>query len=137
MEKYFKRQIDELENIFKFVELFIVSNNIEKENTLPVKLAIEELFTNLVKYNFGGRETISIRLDFEDEKIIMHLKDYDVEPFDIGEYEPANIEKPLEERKVGGLGIHLVKSFVDSLMYEFEDRTLHVTVIKNLGDGNV
>jgi anti-sigma regulatory factor (Ser/Thr protein kinase) len=38
---------------------------------------------------------------------------------------------------VGGLGIHLVKSLFDTLTYEYSDRTLFITAVKNLEDARV
>ncbi len=42
-------------------------------------------------------------------------------------------DQPIEERKVGGLGLHLVKSIVDKITYEYKDRHMQVTIMKELG----
>jgi len=58
-------------------------------------------------------------------------------PFDLSEAAPVDIHLPLAQRKVGGLGLHLVRNLVDELRYEYDDRTLSVTAIKNLEQGDV
>jgi len=42
-------------------------------------------------------------------------------------------DQPIEERKAGGLGLHLVKSIVDKITYEYKDRRMQVTIMKELG----
>lgn len=132
MKQNFMRTQDSLEPIFTFVDAFIAERNLNESIVFPVKLTIEELFTNLVRHNSGGKNHITISLDAKDAKLIIQLKDYDVDPFDISEVAEVDTDKPLDERKIGGLGIHLVKSIVDKISYEYSDRTLCVTAIKNL-----
>lgn len=132
MKKKFKRELTALDGIFGFVEDFTTTNRVGEDVTFSVKLAVEELFTNLLKHNTGGSDHIDIDLSREENKLVIVLKDFDVEPFDITQTKPVDIHQPLDERMIGGLGIHLVKSIVDKLTYEYKDRILCVTAIKNL-----
>lgn len=132
MEQQFMRTQDSLDPIFSFVDAFIAEKNLSDSIVFPVKLTIEELFTNLVRHNSGGKSHIAISLDTRDSKLIIQLRDFDVEPFDISKVDEVDTDKPLDERKIGGLGIHLVKSIVDKISYEYSDRTMCVTAIKNL-----
>jgi anti-sigma regulatory factor (Ser/Thr protein kinase) len=47
------------------------------------------------------------------------LTDYDVDRFDVTLAPDADINLPIEERKPGKLGLHLVRRLVDSLQYEY------------------
>ena len=132
MQQQFSRTQDALDPIFTFVDEFVAAKNLNEAIVFPIKLTIEELFTNLVRHNSGGKNHITISLDSEDSKLIIQLKDFDVEPFDISKVDAVDTDKPLEERKIGGLGMHLVKSIVDKISYEYSDRTMCVTAIKNL-----
>lgn len=136
MEKNFKREINALEAVFAFVDDFLSANGVSERIALSIKLVVEELFTNLVRHNITEHDHITLCLDRDSDQLIIRLKDYDVEPFEMPE-EEVDVRKPLDERKVGGLGIHLVKNIVDKLTYEYMDRTLLVTVIKKLEDGDV
>ena len=58
--------------------------------------------------------------------------DTDAEPFDIMAAPEADINLPIEERKPGGLGIHLIRKMVDTIQYSYvaEQRTSRITFRK-------
>jgi anti-sigma regulatory factor (Ser/Thr protein kinase) len=87
---------------------------------LPVAdLAIEELFTNMVKY--GGPSTAAVRIDLAAaaDGLDVVLVDRDVEPFDVTRAPDAQVDLPLERRRPGGLGLHLVRRLVDDYRYHY------------------
>jgi anti-sigma regulatory factor (Ser/Thr protein kinase) len=98
---------------------------------------VEELFTNMVKYNTGGGQAIEIRMEMRSGSLRIELVDDDVEPWDPNEAPAVEIDRPAGERTPGGLGLYLVRSFVDELKYEYTDRQMKVTAIKNLERRNV
>ena len=132
MEKKFKRDIRSLEHIFAFLREFQKRNDIQNCGALGLDLIVEELFTNMVKYNSENTNDILIHLERCENKLILILNDFDVEPFDITKVSSVNTKQCLEERAVGGLGIHLVKCIADELDYEYCDRTSKITVVKKL-----
>ena len=132
MEKSFNRELRTLEAIFEFVDEFIASNRLDDEVAFPLKLAVEELFTNFVRHNSGGQERIYISLSKSDGRLVVKLKDFDVEPFDGMDAPRVDVRQSLEERKVGGLGVHLIRTLFDTLEYVYRDRTLCVTATKTL-----
>lgn len=132
MERKFKREIKSLDQISNFITDFISKNLIDDSIGFTVNLVIEELFTNMVKYNLESTSEISISLAKDGKKLVISLTDYEVEPFDITRTEEVNTRKPIEDRKPGGLGIHLVKRLVDKIDYEYEGRQSKITLVKNL-----
>lgn len=137
MEKKFERRIDSLENIYHFIIEFAAQYKFGKKNALTINLVVEELFTNMVKYNPGNTNEILISLSRESNKIIISIIDYDVEPFDIRKTEEYDLKKTLEERRVGGLGIPLVKTMMDEIEYEYKDRQSKIILVKYLEDDHV
>ncbi len=132
MEKKFKRDISSLENIFEFVEEFISSYDIAPSIMYPIQLAIEELFTNILKYQPDGRSDVAVYLEITDNQLVIRLTDFDSEPFDLTKTEEVNTSEYIQKKKPGGLGIHLVKQMVDSLDYEYNNRTSTITLTKHL-----
>ena len=132
MEKSFKRELQTLELVFEFVDEFVTSNGLGEDVAFPLRLAVEELFTNFVRHNSGGQDRIYISLSRADGRLVVKLKDFDVERFDGMDTPRVNVHESLEERKVGGLGVHLIRSLFDTLEYDYKDRTLCVTATKTL-----
>jgi serine/threonine-protein kinase RsbW len=132
MEKRFKRDLQSLDDVFEFVEQFATMSGIDEAVTFSMKLAADELFTNFVRHNTGGKDDILISLDIENGRLAIRLSDFDVDPVALGRDEPPDVGLPLDQRPIGGLGIHLVRSMFDSLTYDYRDRTLSVIAVKNL-----
>jgi serine/threonine-protein kinase RsbW len=93
---------------------------------------VEEIFTNMVKYNRGSAHRIRIAVSRADDSVVVRLTDFDVDPFDPASAPEVDVDLPLEARRPGGLGLHLVKSLADKLTYEYEDRVMRVSVVKRI-----
>ena len=132
MEKKFKREIKSLEKISRFISEFITTSNIDDSHAIPINLVVEELFTNMVKYNAENTNDISVSLNKDGSRLIISLTDFDVEPFDVTKRGKVNVDQLLEDRKPGGLGIHIVKKFVDKIDYQYKNRQSKITLIKML-----
>jgi serine/threonine-protein kinase RsbW len=65
--------------------------------------------------------------------LTVRLTDFDVDPFDVTRAPQVDIDKPLQERQIGGLGLHLVRKMADTLRYEFADRRSTITFTMALG----
>jgi len=115
----FERSFDSIEAIFAFTSEAFARQGIEPEFLPVVDLAVEELFTNMVKYSTMSSAAVRIDLARIDGGVEVTLTDYDVEPFDVTQAPDADIELPLEQRKPGGLGLHLIRRLVDSIEYEY------------------
>ena len=102
-----------------------------------MNLAIEELFTNIIKYSADSGSDISIHLDIAAGDLVIKITDFDVEAFDMTAADRVDIDKPLEERRVGGIGLHLVRNMVDKITYEYKDRKACITLVKHLEDSDV
>ena len=130
MIKHFKRAFDSLDEIHEFVLEFAGQNGLEEKMVYIIDLVVEELFTNAVKFNPGNTHDVTIDLSKDSQKLLVSLIDYDVESFDIRQTKDYDPKKPLRDRRVGGLGIPLVKRLSDKIEYEYEDRQSKITFIK-------
>ena len=132
MELRVARNFEAIAGIHAVIEDFCERRAISESAAFAVNLVVEELFTNLVKYNRGGGQTILLELERADDRLVIRLTDYDVDSFDPAQVPPVDVSAPLATRRAGGLGLHLVRSYVDEFDYEYTDRTMRITAIKIL-----
>ena len=111
---------------------FAASHAVGGKDLHDLQFGVEEIFTNLVKYNSESSNDITIELSVEDGRFALSLVDQDVHSYDLTRTPPVDTTKPLHERTPGGLGIHLVKQMMDDVLYEYNDRTAKITLIKQL-----
>jgi anti-sigma regulatory factor (Ser/Thr protein kinase) len=115
----FERSFDSIEDIVAFTAATFADQEIDPELLPAIDFAVEELFTNMVKYSTMSSAAVRINLAKIDGGVEVTLTDYDVEPFDVTQAPDADIELPIEQRKPGGLGLHLIRRLVDSIEYEY------------------
>ena len=101
MQQYFPRSFDALDGIFRFVGDFLAARSLDHELHAPVCFIVEELFTNFVKYNEGGKHDISLSLGHTPDQLTVRLTDFDVESFDPTHAPAVDVDKPLSERAAG------------------------------------
>ena len=128
----FARDVGALAPIHDFVESFLAAGGIDPEFAFDVDLLIEELFTNMVKYNRGGTEEIEVGLEADGTQLRISVRDFGVESFDVTQAPPVDPEMPMSQRRRGGLGLHLVRQIADRVDYEYKDGNSTVTVTKRL-----
>ena len=130
----FRREIEAVGEVFAFLETFADGHKVDEKTAFCINLAVEELFTNMVRHNEGGGDRITVSIERRNDRVHLELVDTDVEPFDPDTAEIPPVEAGIDERRAGGLGIYLVRSMVDDLSYDYETdgRRMRVTVTKTL-----
>lgn len=98
-----------------------------------VPLAIEEIVTNCIQYGYddGGDHTIVITLSIADRILTMTVVD-DGHEFDPLANAAPDLSLDVENRPIGGLGIHLLRNLTDRMTYERRDGLNRLTLIKRL-----
>jgi serine/threonine-protein kinase RsbW/sigma-B regulation protein RsbU (phosphoserine phosphatase) len=133
MQMTFTRSFDSLRAIYDFTEDVLAASEIEDEVRFPVHLAMEELFTNMVKYCPDNDNEILVDVTASEGSVSVAITDYDVDPFDVTAPRDVDPETPLGRRVPGGLGLHLVQQMVSSLEYDYHDRQSTVRFTKRSG----
>ena len=130
MHRKFARSYDSLKEIYDFTEAVLDAGDIAQSIRYPVHFAMEELFTNMVKYNPENDQDIMLDVATDNGTISVTITDYDVDAFDVTAAREVDTTQPLAERKVGGLGLHLIRHMVDSLNYHYANRQSRITFTK-------
>jgi sigma-B regulation protein RsbU (phosphoserine phosphatase) len=103
--------------------------------TAGVNLAIEEAVVNVMNYAYpaGIRSNILLEVVADGDEITFILRDNGV-PFDPTTAPEVDVSLPAEERSVGGLGIHLMRHYMDAISYERVDNQNVLTMKKKLNN---
>ncbi len=133
MQKKFTRSFESLGNIYDFTEDILNSGEVEDAVRFPVHFALEELFTNMVKYCPDNANDILLDVAANDGSVSVAITDYDVDPFDVTAPRNVDTDTPIDDRVPGGLGLHLVQKMVDSLEYDYHERQSTVKFTKESG----
>ena len=96
-------------------------------------LAIEELVTNCVKYGYDDKLEHEIEIDVAVVDGLMRLTvSDDGHAFNPLEVPEPDTDLPIEDRQVGGLGIHLLRQLADQMSYERREGRNRVTLTKGI-----
>ena len=93
--------------------------NLNDEVIYAIQLSVDELFTNIVSYGYDDSETHIVKfvIDVTQEEVRIEIVD-DGKPFNpLDDAPDVNLDLSVEERKIGGVGIHLVKSLMSEVTY--------------------
>lgn len=112
-------KISEIEKLAPFVEEVVKASKLNLERTNSLNLALEEAVTNVILYAYpeGTEGDVNVEAAVTDSAITFTITDSG-KPFDPTTRKETDINAPLDDRQVGGLGIHLIRQIMDSLRYE-------------------
>ncbi len=95
-----------------------------------VNLVLEELAINTINHGHaGGLHEISFTFSSSDDALTIEMVD-DGKPFDpLTEAPVPDVNAPMDERPIGGLGVFLVRKLMDELTYRREEGRNHLTLV--------
>jgi anti-sigma regulatory factor (Ser/Thr protein kinase) len=107
--------------------------NVSRREIHQVSLAIDELLSNIIAYAWpeGGEHTIRLVLGVADGSLTAELIDDGI-PFDPRAVPEPDRSTPLEERRVGGLGVYFAMTLMDGVEYRRVGNENHLTLIKTI-----
>jgi len=114
-----------------FVEAFCTAGRFEQRTVHELTLVLEELFSNVVKYGHDDRTAHEIHVDLNitGDTVTIEFED------DGRAFNPLTVPQPdigavLENKRVGGWGLQLVRNLVDDAHYERRGNRNHLTLTK-------
>jgi len=123
------RELSEIQRIVEARRAFFAERGLPATLAYAVDLATEELFVNMIRHNSVTTEAITLELEAVQDGVVISLTDHNAEPFDPRDVAPVDCTLPLEERRTGGLGLHLVRSLVGAVHYTYQNRCSTVSFV--------
>lgn len=114
------------------VSALIEENGLAPDIGYALELAIDELVTNAISYGYpdGGAGKVTVEVSIESDRVVLVMRDDGI-AFDPLQQSPEpTLEGDVEDRPIGGLGLHLVEAMMDEVAYERLNGENRLTCIK-------
>ena len=113
-----KNDLGELENLSRIIAHFCEINGLSKKNTFELNLVLDEIFTNIVSYGFDDQQEHRINIDIRviNGALTVRIEDDGI-PFDPTTAPKDDLTCPIENRKIGGIGLHLINRIMNRVIY--------------------
>lgn len=123
-------QVRDLNDIREFLDQAVRSLGGSSDDAGDLVLAVNEAVTNSLLHGYGGQPgPIGVCVEVEEGDLFVVLSD-NAPPFDPTRVPPPDIYLPLEDRPLGGLGIHMMRQLTDELIYRRVDDANELVFVK-------
>ena len=131
-----KNRFSELDALEEKLDQFCSQLGLTNKCLCEINLALEELFTNIISYGYDdeAEHWVKFTLSYQNGTIRMEIEDDGI-PFNPIQAKEPDIKCALEERKIGGLGIHLTKKIIDEMVHR-RNGDKNVLILKKELPGN-
>lgn len=126
--------VENISRVTEFADEFLEELDCPLKSRMQLDIAIDELFGNIARYAYEGKEgEATVRLVWceKDGTVELSFIDRGI-PFDPLKQEEPDITLSAEERAIGGLGIHMVRKNMDGMEYEYEQGQNRLTIRKKI-----
>jgi len=138
-EKWMERKltlhnnIEEIPQLAPFVDDVAEAAGMDMSTAMSLNLALEEAVVNVMEYAYpkGTVGLVEITARANGEQLDFILKDSG-KPFDPTAKKEVDVTKDIEDRPIGGLGIHLIREIMDQLSYTYADGKNILTLTKKI-----
>ena len=118
-ERTFPANVSALEDALAFTEEQLEAAGCPVNKVMQISVAIEEMFVNIAHYAYpGGNGTVRYSIEHDGQGVTFRLADSGI-PFNPLAKPDPDITLSAKERKIGGLGIYMMKKTMDEAVYEY------------------
>ena len=126
--------VENIGTVTAFVDEQLEALNCPMKAQMQIDIAIDELFGNIAHYAYSpevGTATVRVEVEEEPMAVVITFLDQGV-PYDPLTAEDPDTTLSADERKIGGLGIFMVKKSMDEIDYRYQDGQNILTIKKRL-----
>ena len=117
----FTAKFEYLDEIRDFVGGIAESSGFSDKDIYNIQLAADEAASNIIEHAYEGVSDglLEVSCGFKNDAITIILVDHG-EPFDPSNVPMPNLKADLSERKIGGLGLYLMRKLMDDVKYDVD-----------------
>jgi anti-sigma regulatory factor (Ser/Thr protein kinase) len=131
--------LESLDGMADFLREASQEAGLDPKAAYRLQLAVDEVVTNIIVHGYqeaGLQGNVDLRADIDPDNLVITVEDTAVEYDPTKRAPPANLDAPLEERDMGGLGVYLALQSVDQFTYErVNNKNRNRFVIRRPGAG--
>jgi anti-sigma regulatory factor (Ser/Thr protein kinase) len=123
-------KLENLERLIEFVSASANEQGIDRKRIVEIEISTEEALVNIFNYayqNTDGDVSVVCKSD-DNDKFIIEIEDSGI-PFDLLSLKEPDTNLDISERKIGGLGIFLIRKLMDDIQYRREDDRNVLTLV--------
>jgi serine/threonine-protein kinase RsbW len=115
----FPAHFDQLEAIRQFATQAALDAGMDGDGECAVEMSVDEACSNIIEHAYKGMKAgdLEITCDSDAECLTIIVRDHG-QPFNILDVSVPDLSSGLEDRRVGGLGIFLMRTLMDEVHYE-------------------
>jgi serine/threonine-protein kinase RsbW len=127
----------EIERVANEVNAWWEQHALPDELNYQIDLVLDEMVSNVIRHGLkdSNEHRILVNLSCDGDELTVEIEDDGV-AFNPIEAPVPDTTKPIEERRIGGLGIHLVRQIMDNLSYQRRDGKNFLVMKKKLAAGS-
>lgn len=119
--RYSTATVRDLNDIREFLESGILTLGGDDDTAGDLVLAVNEAVTNILLHGYDDQPgAVGVGIEADNGDLLVRLTD-DAPLFDPTAVPPPDISLPLEDRPLGGLGVHMMRQLTDELIYRVTD----------------
>ncbi|UCE32326.1 MAG: ATP-binding protein, partial [Burkholderiales bacterium] len=122
---------EELGTLIQFVMDGCATHGLDAQTLSDLRLAVEEACTNLIEHAYPADAPgpIELTVSADDDRVVVEIRDQ-APPFDPAGLSPPDLGADWQDRPVGGLGWHLIRSVMDEVRYVSDAAGNRLTLVK-------
>jgi anti-sigma regulatory factor (Ser/Thr protein kinase) len=126
-----RNDLSEIAKLHRELGNFGQKYSLSSKALFELNLILEEVLVNVISYAYADNQLheIVVRADLRDDELVIDVED-DGRPFNPLQIPPPDLDRPLEQRNVGGLGLFLVRELTSSIEYTRREEKNHLVMRK-------
>ena len=124
-------ELENLESMIAFIRNGAETHGFDRKQINQILVAAEEPLMNVISYAYPDNTgNVEITYDIEEDKgFVVEIIDWGI-PFDPLSLSDPDVNAPMEDREVGGLGIYMMRKIMDEVSYRREQGQNILTLVK-------